>query len=232
MTLEQAREHAALSKKSQQTSQELRQYVLKVCHETLLRHYGENYSMRCFQSSIIIKDILNTIGIKSVIVLGATCVPRVIGTSPYQLSWNGFWDKDHHIWLMTEFCEIVDLTISQLHLHPLNIHYKAHAIPPLWWYPGDEIPSMFKYLPDGKTPALEDESKEDLQQLRTVLRQELANAISTSEYGFILHGMVSMEQLLNTGDHWAAGVLTMQQMNLPLPEWIANRERELLMRHR
>jgi hypothetical protein len=216
-----------VSKRLLRTTNELRQFVLKICHDALTQHYGHNYSNRCFQSSIIIKDILDTLGINSVIVLGATCFPRVIGEQPYQLSWNGFWGKDHHIWLMTEFYEIVDLTISQLHLHQLNINLKAHAIPPLWWYPGDEMPSMFKYLPSGKAPMLEDESKEDLQRLRIVTEQILANDVDSTDFSPILHGIESMNQLFENGDHWAIGVLALQEMNTQLPEWILNREKEL-----
>lgn len=227
MTEDEIKEHVVLSKANGQTTHALREYILGVVAEALSRHYDGNYSMRCFQSSILIKDILDDLGIRSQIVSGAVCLPCVMGVQPYRLTWKGFWDVDHHIWLMTEFYEVVDLTISQLHLHPINLEPDTHAIPPFWWHPGDYMPSLFKYLPSLERPELENSAHEDLVELKKVL-QVLIKEKRARNIRPILYDSATMNTLLDEKNHWAIGCLMIQDMNIALPDWIIRREQQLL----
>ena len=165
---------------------------------------------------------------------GAACFIEVAGVNPYRMTWGGFWDKDHHVWLTTEFHELIDLTISQLHLHPVAIDKRYNNIPAIWWSPIDISPSCFRYLPSKFNiyPKLEGQDELDMNAFllsvdefkKRILNGENIETISD----YILEGLDSLSYLLSTKDHWAMGAYFADQKQIPFPDWIVNREAELM----
>lgn len=56
--------------------------------------------------------------------------------------------QDHHIWLTTEYDELVDLSISHCHRHPRSRRTDGIPMPPLWWNDLGQWPPVIRYLPD------------------------------------------------------------------------------------
>ena len=107
----------ARSRAQGRTNSLLRRLIYDVVVRSLQAHYGDNYSDRCLQASDGVRQLLQSLGINSGLVHGAACFSQVYAGPPVVVSWGGFWEKDHHVWLMTELNELVDITVSQLHLH-------------------------------------------------------------------------------------------------------------------
>ncbi|ENM5895723.1 hypothetical protein NTH50_003915 [Vibrio mimicus] len=59
-------------------------------------------------------------------------MPQVFAENSIAPRWNGFWGDDHHVWLMTEFGELVDLTIKYLHLYPVTKGNNQLEMPAIW----------------------------------------------------------------------------------------------------
>jgi len=120
------------SKFEKLTSPLLMYFIFNLIEESLFEVYGKNSSMKCLQSSIAIQKILKQFGIESKIHYGSCCF-SLIEKKTKNFCWGGFWDKDHHVWLITEFEELIDFTISLVHLHPKIITKNDfEEIPPLW----------------------------------------------------------------------------------------------------
>lgn len=169
--------------------------------------------------------------------MGAVCAAEVF-REPGVAAWGGFWDKDHHIWLATEFYEYVDLSISQLHLHPRRRRTDAIPIPPLWWSDITSWPPVLKYLPD--TPIqMGLECQEDIDDMKA-FQQKVDSAFDTMlshdnfekiAFGAILGGPESMNGLYEQGNEWVVRALVFQERSIPFPDWIRDREAELVAAH-
>ena len=142
------------SKADRQTTQALRKFVLGIVDESLRDHYGENYSDRCFQSSMAIGETLEFLGICSKLWNGHVCMARVsIMNEEPEFGWAGFWDQDVHVWAFNEFGELIDLTISQLHQHSASSSRVDLPIPAIWWDDVDHWPTTMIYIPAGNPRA-------------------------------------------------------------------------------
>lgn len=138
------------SKKNKRTTVGLRRFVVGLVDRVLREHYGENYSIRCFQTSLAAKAVHEAMGLKCKVWSGHVCVSRVtvIGGVP-QLGWAGFWDQDHHAWAYNEYRELVDISIGQLHLHPASGLGADLPVPPIWWDQIEIWPPILTYMPQG-----------------------------------------------------------------------------------
>lgn len=213
-------------------------FVRKLCftivEKALMLHYVDSYSMRCLQSSLAISQILKRFGIKSQVYTGEICVSQVFSDDKIAPRWNGFWGDDHHVWLMTEFSEIVDLTIKYLHLHPVTKGNGQLQMPAIWWSDVSRWPRVIKYLPQGPIAVkLPDEEMTDLQVFQAKVSQELdaffeSNSAQQVVFSPILHGPESMNDLYVKGDLWLVKSIVLQGGRLPYPQRIVDRERELI----
>ena len=79
--------------------------------------------------------------------MGATCFAEVFHEASVG-GWGGFWGHDHHIWVVTELREYVDLNISLLHLHPSRSRRDGIAVPAIWWDDAAHWPPVIRYLPE------------------------------------------------------------------------------------
>ena len=140
---------AIKAQNERRTSGFLRRLCFTVVENVLMQHYCDSYSMRCLQASLAISSILKKVGIKSQPYIGEVCVPQVFLDNKIAPKWNGFWGDDHHVWLMTEFGELVDLTIKYLHLHPVAKGNSQLEMPAIWWSETSRLPNVIKYLPQG-----------------------------------------------------------------------------------
>lgn len=216
----------------------LRKYIFRVTETSLVSVYNSNYSTLCLQSSYIIKAFLNNIGIKSTIFLGSLCVMKVSVDDPPIIGWTGFWDQEHHVWLITEFDEIVDLTISHLHLHPSTSGKGDEPIPPVWWNPIDVWPSIIKYLPEGPIQIqLEEKEMRLLEKLKDSLGSsiEFVNqnfSLDNNLFDDILFGPSSLDLLTSKGNSWLKKCLQIQNIHIQVPDWISNKENELINKYK
>ena len=113
------------SKQDRSTSPFLRKFIFKIVDEAAKTIYGKNYSDRCAQTSEAIKYLLNALDIKSKIFVGSVCILEVYKRkSEVGFCWGGFWDDQSHLFNITEFSELVDLTISQLHLNQKSCYFQ------------------------------------------------------------------------------------------------------------
>lgn len=226
------------SKDEKSVTDFLKRFILSIVELALMDVYGDNYSTRCLQSSIGIKKLLEDFGINSKLIEGACCFSNIKGSNPYMCSWAGFWDKDHHIWLITEFFEIVDFTISKLNQHPSFVHNEnVQSIPVLWWSPADLTPPIFKYVPRNLNTIVNvelfGEEMEELNRFLDKVDEIKVEKLKTDNYDFIyqngiLEGPESLNTFILKGNHWACGSLIIQQKNISFPNWIIEKDQELL----
>lgn len=222
------------SKKDRQTSYFLRKLIFSVLEAALKERYGDDYSMKCLQSSVMISKVLNDLGISSKVFCGAVCVSQVFEDSRRPPSWNGFWGEDHHVWASSEFGEIIDLTIGALHLHPLSKKHAQLPMPPLWWSDLGYMPKIIRYLPAGVAKIqLPEFDAKDLVELGDRVSEIWENTLGSKqvedvEYGPILHGIEAMNQLHEAGLPWLTGSYILQEVDMPHPQWVIERESELI----
>jgi hypothetical protein len=185
--------------------------------------------------------VLKKLGIESKLWTGAACFAVAYKSGVGQTGWGGFWDRDHHVWLVTEFMELVDLTISELHLHPASSRRDAEPIPPLWW---DDIagwPKTIRYLPEGAVaPIFQFETREETEDLERFKARVLATmerylAERKTEdvaFGPMLEGEHSLNSLYEQGHPYLVKTLIVHQLNIPFPPWVQRRMDELNRKYR
>jgi len=225
---------ATKAQNDRRTPDFLRRLCFTIVEKVLIQHYSDSYSMRCLQSSLAISLILKRFGIKSQAYIGEVCVPQVFAENSIAPRWNGFWGDDHHVWLMTEFCELVDLTIKYLHLHPVTKGNNQLEMPAIWWSDATRWPNVIKYLPQEPiTAKLPSEEMIDLQDFQAKVNQELdlfleCSSVQQVAFTSVLHGPESMNHLFSKGELWLVRRAVLQDGRLPYPPRIVERERELL----
>jgi hypothetical protein len=229
------------SRRERRTTQFLRRFVFSVVDQALHEHYGKDYPEKCLQSSAAIQSVLSKLGIESKLWTGAACLAQAYKTAPEQTGWGGFWDRDHHVWLVTEFMELVDLTISELHLHPASSRRDAEPIPPLWWDEIAEWPRTIRYLPEAPVaPVFQFEEREDTEDmerfkalvLTTMERYMAGRRVEDVAFGPMLEGERSLNSLHSLGHPYVVKTFIVQQLNIPFPPWVQRRMDEIDRRYR
>ena len=224
------------SRRDGHTSQFLRRFVFSIVDQALHDHYGGDYPQKCLQSSVGIQLVLKKLGIESKLWTGAACFAQAYKTVPEMIGWAGFWDRDHHVWLVTEFSELVDLTVSELHLHPSFSRQDAEPIPPLWWDELGQWPGTIRYLPDGAvSSAFRFEMRRETQDLESFKNLLLATmgcyvAERRAEdiaFGPILEGEHSLNSLHDQGHPYLVKTLVVHRQGVPFPPWVQQRQAEL-----
>jgi len=229
------------SRRERRTTQFLRRFVFSVVDQALHEHYDKDYPEKCLQSSAAIQSVLSKLGIESKLWTGAACLAQAYKTAPERTGWGGFWGRDHHVWLVTEFMELVDLTISELHLHPASSRRDAEPIPPLWWDEIAEWPRTIRYLPEAPVaPVFQFEEREDTEDMErfkalvlTTIEHYLAErTVEDVAFGPMLEGERSMNSLHDQGHPYVVKTFIVQQLNIPFPPWVQRRMGEIDRRYR
>lgn len=222
-----------ISNRKKKTSPFLKRLIFSVVDKALKKHYGDSYAVKCLQSSVAIHTILEKYEIRAQELVGALCVSQVFEDDIRPPNWNGFWGDDHHVWLSTEYGEIVDLTINALHLHPMSIGNSQLPVPAVWWGDIGFLPKILRYLPDGAVKLTLPEDEEDLEKFKYIVVAEYESTLNSMsindiEYEPILCGMESLNGLYISGNSWLQKSLILQEAKVPYPRWIEERERHLL----
>ena len=217
------------------TTSFLRRLVFHTVDAVSRSHYAEDYSMKCVQTAAASKMLLSKVGIGSRLTMGAVCFPKILAGGQFA-GWTGFWDADHHVWLETEFNEVVDLSISQLHAHP-RTREREMQTPAIWWEQRIGWPPIIRYLCDTYVDdvALEDAGDQEsyVQYLKKVQAEFLSILADKSVEDVAFSPLLADIDQLNTwteeGHPWATAALTVLEYQIPFPPWIAERQREIEM---
>jgi len=224
------------SRRDGHTTQFLKRLIFSIVDRALHEHYGGDYPQKCLQSSVGIQMVLKKLGIGSRLWTGSACFAQAYKHAPEKTGWAGFWDRDHHVWLVTEFAEFVDLTISELHLHPSFSRRDAEPIPPIWWDEAARWPRTIAYLPEGAVASVFQfetrEETEDLDRFKGLVLSTMGQYLTERRvedviYGPILEGENSMNSLHDQGHPYLVKTLIVQQLGIPFPAWVQQRMAEL-----
>ena len=224
------------SKEDKRTSSFIRKFIFKVVDEAATSVYGQNYSNRCAQTSEAINYLLNEFEIKSKVFIGSLCVLEVFqNKSEIGFCWGGFWDDQSHLFNITEFGELVDLTISQLHLDPNQKFKNIYPLSPLWWQPIDGWPPIIKYLPDGPAKyGIPDDDKENFKSFMDSVKDLRNNYLTNLNkdditFGAIIYNVDTLNLLTQMGDPWLKFAnAVMDNALLVYPEFIKEKEKIMI----
>jgi hypothetical protein len=148
-------------------------------------------------------------------------------------TWGGFWDQDHHLWLTTQYDELVDLSISHVHRHPRSRRSDGIAMPAVWWNDLGQWPPVIRYLPDAPVKiGLQGEDAADLARFQGKVMMALDARLATGSvqdtaFGRILSDIEWMNEATRLGDPWLTRAVVFVDGRIPFPDWIQDREREL-----
>ncbi|HEX7759700.1 MAG TPA: hypothetical protein VF459_09370 [Caulobacteraceae bacterium] len=228
------RAQVAKSRISRRTTPFLRRLVGSVVDKTAHEHYGAAYPTKCLQTAWGVQVLLRRLGLESRLWMGAFCAAEIFAAWGHD-GWGGFWDQDHHIWLTTEFNEIVDLSVAQMHGHPRSRRDDGVAMPPLWWDDVGTWPQVIRYLPDSpiRVGFTDPADTADLTAFETKLLwtfdQILARRrLDEIEFGPFLDNVDGMNRLHQAGHPWLVRGTAFIDRRVAFPAWIREREAELI----
>jgi hypothetical protein len=209
-----------------------RRLLFAVTDLALRKEFGNTFAERTLEAALGVKMLLKQFEIEADPFLVDVCYANLFeGSTEY--GWSGFWDKEDHIILVTQFGEIVDLPVSRRHEHPDNRREDALPIPAVWWNPSEAMPSHFLYLPKGRLSldiAVEDKKRMDafLLGVSQTGNDVIAKADSTDElYAPILIGEESIQKLRDARHPWILAADAAKIDNWPLPDYMQQRMEEL-----
>lgn len=136
--------------------------------------------------------------------MGGVCLPLVSKGVEFRSGWTGFWDQHHHFWVITEFDEIVDLTVAQVNLHPNALGPDCVDPYPVWTNDARFYSNVFLYLPTNETPGSEVlVDREFLCRVQSHTESYLANSNQDLDAEMIILEGLSTCQSLFPRDEWA-----------------------------
>lgn len=189
--------------------------------------------MKCLQTAAAAQTLLEISGIKSDLWMGAVCFAEAF-EQPGVVTWAGFWNHDHHVWLLTEFRELADLSIAQMHMHPNRNRDDGIPVLPIWWDDIEEWPSVIRYLPDGlvKIGFVDPADIADLTNFLAKVCNRFdetlrLGSVSNVNFGPILANVKMMEILYEQNHPWLVRAIDFSERGVPFPLWIRKREAEL-----
>ena len=226
---------SAKSAAQNKTTPFLRRLVASVVDRAAHEQYGAAYAMKCLQTSHAVLLLLDRLNIGGVLCEGALCAALVHEDSRAD-GWGGFWGANHHVWAMTQFGEIVDLSISQMHRHSRSDRTDGIPCPPMWWDDKAFALPVIRHLPDNffKTIAFSDETgAPDLaafeSRVRRIYEETLAGeTVEQIAFGPLLENIDGARSLHRQGHKWLSRAIAFQERKIPLPRWVSEREAEMV----
>lgn len=235
-----------ISRINRATTLALRDYIFKVIDETNIEVFGERSSLKCAQTALATAFLLSKLGVKTVYILGSICVPK-ISTNLATMDWHGFWGGDHHYWIMTEFGEIVDISVAYLHMHPQE-KLSLLEMPPIWINTNQGVPACFKYLhsecfnvdySEGmpKIVFLENNDvtstlspEDEMIEYWTALEQNIIekNKTDISRFPCLISEGITEHDLHVSNSAYLNAIPKFLDANIELPLWIIQTEAELM----
>lgn len=228
----------AKAKAQRRTPPFLRRLVAQAVDTTARDHYGGAYSTKCLQISKALQTALARFGISGRLWMGAFCSVEVYNT-PGQDTWGGFWGAEHHVWLVTGFNELVDLSIAELPRHPKQKRTDGIAMPAIWWNDMGAPLSVIRYLPDvvARTISFPEQSDmDDLASFENAVMARLDMMLATMDvadirFGALLESIDQAQRLHGQGHPWLNRAIRFQDLAIPFPIWITQRTREIREAH-
>lgn len=227
------RDEAARSIRERRTSEVVRCAVVGAVHSALVERYDGDFSERCLQASFAIRRTLEVLGIRATPWAGDLCVVETFWNPPPEWSWGGFWDQDHHVYVVTEFVELVDLSICQLHRHGARRRPDGHAPPMVWWDDVTTPAPVLRHLPrarinHGLVGAEAEDLSELLQAVEGLVNPDALATDMPSYPGPVVSSVHDIARLAEGGDPWAIGAFTAAaHPDFAFPPWIQERDKEL-----
>jgi hypothetical protein len=115
-------------------------------------------------------EALKLFGIESRVMYGQSAWIEIL--EDHTPVWAGCWGENYHFWVATQYGEVVDLNASIAHRKPspTHLHIKAVASPPMLW--SKEVPSFYKYTPEGiaETSPTEAQDQKRLERVLSEIR--------------------------------------------------------------
>ena len=211
----------------------LRRLIFQTVDVVTRAHYGNQYCMKCLQTSTGVQILLAEMGIKSRLTFGAVCVPKILKTGEFG-GWTGFWGDDHHVWLETEFGDVVDLSISQLHQHP-RTKFPEIKTPAVWWNQRHGWPPFIRYLFDTQVDKIELADADDqtsYEEFSDKVKAEFSVALADKfvqdiAFSPMLDDVDQVKTWAEENNPWATGALTVLEYQIAFPPWIVDRQWEI-----
>lgn len=218
---------------AKRTAPFLRRLVFKTVDAVSRSHYADDYPMKCVQTASASQMLLEKLHIESHLTMGAACFPKILTNGQFG-GWTGFWDKHHHVWLETEYGEVVDLSISQLHEHPKTGAPEIQS-PAIWWDQKYAWPPIIRYLFDIRADRIDLGTAKDqasyeqfLVKVQAAFLSTLANkTVQDISFSPLLSDIDQLNTWTEECRPWAIGALTVLHRQIAFPEWIVNREKEI-----
>jgi hypothetical protein len=229
--------HRALVKRSRQagrTAEPIIRGVLGIVDRRLREAYGANYSDRCLQASLAVRDALDELGLTARVCCGEVCLCQGYAGRSDEIAWEGFWGQNLHYWVWTQFDELVDLTISQLCLHPTSLRPDGFVIPPIWWQTLEALPPTLHYIGQGmvSTCNLPPSEAAELAELASQVRRDIhepAFRRGNTALGPVLTGPDSWARLADQHHPWVTVNNRAARQNVRPPKWVMRRVTEWQM---
>lgn len=206
----------------------LRRLVAQAVDATARAHYGEAYSMKCLQTAKALQTALDRFGIGGRLWMGAFCSVEVYAAAGHD-TWGGFWGAEHHVWFVTSFNELVDLSIAELPRHPKQKRADGIAMPAIWWDDMGAPLTVFRYLPDAVVSTIRFPDQTDMDDLAAF--DAAVMDVAEVAFGPLLESSDHAQQLHEQGHPWLNRAIRFQDMEIPFPPWITLRTREIREAH-
>ncbi len=225
---------ASKSNSIKQTTPFLRRLVASTVDDSAVHFYGDEYAIKCLQTSWATSRLLTRLGIKAGVMLGTFCAAELY-EDVSKFGWGGFWGDDHHLWTMTGFGEIVDLSVAHMTKHPRCTRTDGIPMPPIWWDDHAEVAPVFRYLPDMPVNAIPPDGP-DAREMDAFIAEVDARfssvlaskRVENIAFGPFLDNSDTMNRLTSAGHPWLKGALIVLDHDIPFPPWIRAREAELV----
>jgi len=219
--------------KEEVTNIALQHWVLTIVHKAMVDFYGKDYSTRCMECAMGVHRVLAKYDLAGPITMGALCIPMI---TPDQLLWGwaGFWGLDHHFWATTKKGEIVDLAMSQNHLHPKTSQKNQMQPPAVWFSVKRDWPDVIMHMPQVFLSAAVSENDqatmekylERIDRIEVSMRRRKLREVDVAFSGAALvSGLPDFDRLMGEGDPWCSRAHHF--FNIPKPKWVADRIEEL-----
>ena len=217
------------------TSTFLRKLVFQTVDSVARAHYGHDYAMKCVQTAAASRMLLEELGVKSQLMAGAVCVPKMLPNGNFN-GWTGYWGDEHHVWLETEFNEVADLSISQLHEHP-GTSVREMQTPAIWWNRRNGWPPIIRYMSDSPFGGIllsDVEEQASCERFLVSVRDEFASSMRNNIVNDVvfapLLGDVEQLNVWTENRHpWAIGALSVLRGAIPMPVWVTDRDKEITL---
>lgn len=157
----------------------LARIVFHVLASAIEKHYGHPRGDKCLQYSYGALHLLKKFGISSILLqVEALTIHSEIDILG-RINFSGFQGGNHHVACLSEYNELIDLSIHFLSLHPSTINPQSAINPPAVWWHKEDIKALeptIRYKSVGEISLdLPKEDPRDLEEFLGIVDEVFAN---------------------------------------------------------